>query len=144
MVLRLLLICVLSLFSPLSGLLDTLTVSGNPNPFVFATPAAGSQPANIVDTSTTYAVLSLLSAKKITGQLSANMPTGMTLSVQLQAPLVGTSQGNVLLSTTAADLVTGILLVALQSGLQITYTMTASLQASPVTGGTVVVTYTLI
>ncbi|MFA6916314.1 MAG: hypothetical protein WC222_07940 [Parachlamydiales bacterium] len=139
-----LLLNILSIFSALEGLLDSIAVSGNPGTFVFAVPAAGSQPANLVDTSTTYSASTLSLARKITGQLNTNMPTGMTLAIELQAPLIGTSQGSVTMSTTPADLITGMILLTLQSGLQITYTMTATVQASPVTNSVVTVTYTLL
>lgn len=140
----LLLTALLGFIAEAEALLDSIAVSGNPGVFTFAIPAAGSQPTALVDTSTTYSASTLSIARKITGQLNTNMPTGMTLAVQFQAPLIGTSQGSVTMTTTPADLVTGMILLTLQSGLQITYTMTATLQAAPVTNGTVTVTYTLL
>lgn len=131
-------------FATLEGLLDSLTLSGSPAPMTIAVPAAGSQPSSVVNNSTTYSVSTISVTRRITGQVNTSMPTGTTLQVQMQAPLLATSQGNVTMTTTATNLVTGILVLALQSGLQITYTLSATLQAAPVTNSTVVVTYTLL
>ena len=71
------------------------------------------------------------------------MPTGVTLSVNLQAPTGGTSAGTVALSTIAANLVTGVSQVA-QGSLTVTYTLSATAAAAVVTTNpTVTVTYTI-
>lgn len=126
------------------ALLDSLAVSGNPAPMVVNTAIAGGQPVSMQDTSTTYSVSTIAITRKITGQLSAALPAGVTLSLALQAPLLAVSQGSVALSTTPADLVTNVLILALASGLQCTYTLSATVLASPATAKTVTVILTLL
>jgi len=77
---------------------------------------------------------------KITAKIDTNMPTGLTLMVNLGAPSVGDSAGDVALSTTAASVVTGISQVAGSS--TITYTLSAT-PAAEVGSGSRTVTFTL-
>lgn len=115
---------------------SAITVSGNPATMVV------SPPNTVTDASTTYSVTTNGTNQKITGAISAALPTGVSLATNLAAPTGGTSAGTVTLGTTAANLVTGISGVA-QSSLGITYSLTATAAAAPVTGSTVVVTYTI-
>ncbi len=122
--------------------IDSITVSGNPAAFVINSATAGSPPTTLTDTTTTYAITTNNTARKITGAIDTAMPTGVTLSVALAAPSTGTSAGTVALSTTAANLVTAIANVA-QAGLQITYTLAATVNAAPAALATRTVTYTV-
>ena len=137
----------LLMLMPLSAqaLLDTLTISGNPAPMTINTATAGSQPNTVTNNSTSYSILTLLGGQRITGQLSANMPSNTTLRVQLQAPPLGAvSQGLVTMTTTPTNLVTSIGILALTTGLTITYQFSATVNAAPVTNATVTLTLTLL
>ena len=90
---------------------------------------AGSQPDSVMDSSTTYSGLAVLSSK-ITGNLNAAMPTGVTLQVQLQAPSGTSSAGLVTMGTTASNLVTGLVVLAAFNNLTITYRLSATVSAA--------------
>lgn len=122
--------------------IDPITISGNPGPLNITTAVAGSAPSNAVDSSTTYAITTNNSGISITGSLASNMPAGVTLNMLLAAPTGATSAGSQPLSTTPTTLVSGISQIA-QGSLQITYTLSAALNAAPVTGATNTVTLTI-
>jgi len=122
--------------------IDQISVSGDPGPLIINTATAGQQPTDATDTSTTYAITTNGTGKKITGAIDTAMPTGVTLKINLLAPTGATSAGNVVLGIIAADLVTGISQVA-ESGLTITYTLSATVAATP-GSGTRTVTLTIV
>lgn len=124
------------------GSINAITVSGNPGTLTINSAVAGSAPTNAVDATTTYAVTTNNTAIKVTAALSSNMPSGVTLTASLVAPTGATSAGAVSLSTTSQSLVTGIANIA-QSGLSITYTLSATVSAAQVTNATNTVTYTI-
>ena len=122
--------------------INEISVTGAPSLTIVA-PAAGSPLADAVDSTSTYAITTNGSGLKITGSLDAAMPTGLTLKINLTAPSVGASAGDVTFTAaTAVDLVTGITQVA-ESNLGITYTMSATLAAVVVSNGTKIVTLTI-
>jgi hypothetical protein len=85
------------------------------------------------------------SGAKITGILSADMPTGLTLRVALTAPSGATaaSAGSpVALSSSSTDLVTGISTLA-ATGLGMQYTLDATAAAGVVASDSRTVTYTI-
>jgi hypothetical protein len=120
-----------------------ISISGNPSTLTINSATAGSQPNNATNSSTTYSITTVASGTTITGKLNANMPAGLTLKVQLQAPTGATSVGAVAMTTTAANLITGIGIIALQTGLTITYTLSATVAAAPVASSSVVLTLTI-
>lgn len=122
---------------------DLLSISGNPSPFTITSATAGQNPSPVVNNSTTYTVNTLTVIRSITGSLNTNMPSGVTLSVQLQASTGATSSGSVAMSTVANTLVSNIKKNTVQAGLTITYTFAATAAASPVTNGTKTLTLTL-
>lgn len=122
--------------------INEISVSGNPGNLVVSTATAGSEPDAVTDNSTTYSITTNESSKKITGSISAAMPTNTTLQINLTAPTGGSSAGNITLGTVAADLVTGIATVA-ESGLTITYTFSATVDAGVVASDSRTVTLTL-
>jgi hypothetical protein len=124
------------------GTILAITVSGNPGPLNVTTATAGSPPPSATDSSTTYAVTCNVASQRVTGSLASAMPTGVTLAVTLAAPTGATSAGAVSLTTSAQSLVTAISNVA-QSGLAVTYTLTATLSAATVSAATNTVTYTI-
>jgi hypothetical protein len=122
---------------------QTLVVSGSPAPMRVSSAVAGGIPDAVTDASTSYTFNSPGPKKKITAQLSAPMPTGVTLQVTLDPQSGAVSIPNVSLDATARDVVTGI--QAKQSTpLNITYTLTATLAAGvvPVQSRTVTLTIT--
>ena len=110
--------------------INQISVTGSPSLTISAA-TAGSNPNSVSDNTTSWAVTTNESNKKITAQLNSDMPTGLTLSASLQAPAGATSAGSVALSgTVATDLVTGITQKN-ASGLTITYTLAAAPTAAP-------------
>jgi hypothetical protein len=122
--------------------INEISVSGNPGNLVINTATPGSQPTDDTDASTDWAVTTNGTNKKMTGDINANMPANVTLQTNLVAPTGGSSTGDQPLSTTAADLVTAITQVA-ESGLTITYTLSATIAAGTVAQDTRTVTLTL-
>lgn len=122
--------------------INEIAVSGNPAALVISTAIAGSEPADSVDTSTTYSITTNEASKKVTGVLSVNMPAGVTLKVQLTSPAGASSAGEVALSTTAADLVTGITKKA-EGSKAITYRLQTTVASGVVSSSTRTVTFTL-
>lgn len=123
--------------------IDEISVSGNPGALSVSTATAGSQPDDDTDDTTTYAITTNNTNRKITGAIDSNMPPNVSLEINLVAPTVGSSAGDMTLSTTAADLVTGITQVADGSGNTITYTLSATVAAGIVASDTRTVTLTI-
>lgn len=119
---------------------DQISVSGSPS-LVVNSATAGSA-LNSATASGTYAVTTNGTGRKITASIDSNMPTGVTLTVSLGAPTGATSAGTVTLSTTAQDVVTGIATVN-ESGLSISYGLSAAISAGVVPAGNKTVTYTI-
>lgn len=120
--------------------INEISVTGSPS-LVINDATAGSGLTSAT-ASGTYAVTTNQTNRKITAQLDASMPAGVTLSVALAAPTGGTSAGVVSLSTTAQDVVTGVSSVN-ESGLSIGYTLSATVAAGVVPAGNRTVTYTI-
>lgn len=122
--------------------IDEISASGDPGALTVSTATAGSEPDAVTDNSTTYAVTTNGSNKKITGEVDVAMPANTTLQANLVAPTGGTSAGDVTLTATAADLVTVITETA-ESGMTITYTFSATVDAGILASDTRTVTLTL-
>lgn len=103
---------------------------------------AGGTPVAVTDASTSYTFNSPGPKKKITAQLSAPMPTGVTLQITMAPQSGAVSIPNVSLDATARDVVTGIM-AKQNSPLNITYTLTATLDAGVVARQTRTVTLTI-
>lgn len=123
--------------------INALSVSAATVALTINAATAGSNPTPVTSSATTYAITTNAAAKKITGQLSGNFASGITLKVQMAAP-TGASTSQQTLSTTASNLVTGIARIA-ASALTITYTAEATAAAVPnaPTGETKTVTFTV-
>lgn len=120
--------------------INEISVSGSPSLVINdATPGSGLVSASAAGT---YAITSNQSNRKITASIDTNMPSNVTLSVQLAAPTNATSAGVVNLSTTAQDVVTGISNVN-ESGLSISYGLSATVAAGVVAAANKTVTYTI-
>ena len=120
--------------------INQISVTGSPS-LVISTATAGSAPTS-ASASGSYAITTNETGKKITAQIDSDMPTGVTLTVNLAAPGGGTSAGAVVLSTTPVDAVTGISTVS-QSGLSVGYGLSATVAAGVVPAGSRTVTYTI-
>jgi hypothetical protein len=123
--------------------ISVMSVSGNPAAMNITTATPGSAPTPVTDASTSYALTTNETNKKIVANIDANMPAGLTLQVNLQAVTGATSAGNVALTTTAADVVNNVNTVA-QSGRTITYTLSATTAAGVVSSSTRTVTLTVV
>lgn len=119
---------------------NEISVSGSPS-LVINSATAGSGLSS-ASASATYAITTNETNRKVTAQIDSNMPSGVTLSVTLDAPTGGTSAGAVNLSTTAQDVVTGVSSIN-QSGLSITYGLSATVAAGVVAADNKTVTYTI-
>jgi hypothetical protein len=104
---------------------------------------AGSAPTAVPDSSSTYAITTNGTSKRITGQLNTIMPTGVTLTANLTAPSgSGSSAGTVaMIAASATSLVTGISGLN-ESSLGITYELSAT-SAAAVIGAAISRTLTL-
>lgn len=123
--------------------INELSVSSGTVGLVVNAATAGQAPNVATDSSTTYAITTNETGRKITGALNTAMPSGVTLSVNLQAPEVaGTSAGKQELGTTAVDLVNGIATLN-QAGLGIAYELKATSAAGVVAQATKTVTFTI-
>lgn len=120
---------------------NQISFSGSPSLLV-NTAVAGSNPTASTS-SASWAVTTNQSGAKITATLSAAMPAGLTLSVDLTAPTGGTSAGSQSIPNgSSVDLVTGITKLA-QGSLGVNYTLDALPSAGVVASTTRTVTYTI-
>ena len=122
--------------------INEMSLSGNPAALVINSATAGSAPDDAVNSATTWAITSNETNRKVTGAIDLNMPTGVTLSVNMAAPTGGTSAGATALSSIAKDLVTGVSTVQ-ESGLGVTYTLSATTAAGVVASSSRTLTYTI-
>ena len=123
--------------------INELSVSGNPGTLTVSTATAGSAPNAVSDATTTYAITTNESSRKITAAIDTAMPAGVTLTAELAAPTGGTSTGAVALGTTAVDSVTGITTLN-ESAKTITYSLSATSAAGVVTSASKTVTFTIV
>ena len=120
--------------------INELAFTGSPS-LVISTATAGGAPASAT-ANATYAVTTNQTHRTITAGPRSARPAGVTLSVSLAAPAGASSAGTVSLGTAAQDVVTGIGTVS-GSGLDVTYTLSATAAAGVVPAGTRTVTYTI-
>ena len=120
--------------------INQIAFSGSPS-LVINTATAGNNPT-AATANATWAVTTNQTGAKITASIGSNMPSGLTLSVNLTAPAGGTSAGSQSLSTTAVDVVTGITQLA-QSAIALQYSLSATPAAGVVSSTSRTVTYTI-
>lgn len=120
--------------------INQIAFAGSPS-LTINTATAGGNPTNAT-ANATWAVTTNQSTAKITASIGSNMPTGLTLTVNLTAPAGGSSAGAQALSTAAVDVVTGITQVA-QSAIPLSYSLSATPAAGVVASQTRIVTYTI-
>lgn len=122
--------------------ISEISVSGDPPSLIATSATAGGNPADVTDTSTSYAVTTNGSSEKVVVNINSPMPDGTMLCIMATAPAGATSVGNVDLDTTDQNLVTGITQVA-QANLQITYIFESTASAGVIASTSRVVTFTL-
>ncbi|MCO6441400.1 MAG: hypothetical protein J5I81_10005 [Nitrococcus mobilis] len=122
--------------------INEISVSGNPGTLTINSATAGSAPDAASDSSTTYAVTTNETNKKITTAIDTAMPSGVTLTVDMTAPTGATSAGAVTLDTVEVDAVTGISSIDEQA-LGITYQLSATADAGVVAQTSRTVTFTV-
>jgi hypothetical protein len=122
--------------------INELSVSGNPGALTVSAATAGEAPDAVSDASTTYAITTNEEGRKITGAIDTDMPPGVTLTANLAAPTVGTSTGAVELTAAPLDLVNGIATLN-ESGMAITYNLSATSAAGVVDSAPKTVTLTI-
>lgn len=126
---------------------QTLGVTGNPGLLRVSSAVAGSEPIAVSNGTTLYTFTTPVNPKnriyKITAQLDAAMPAGVTLEATFAAPPGGTSYGPIALDLTARDVVTGI--AANQTATRgITYRLVATAAAGVIPQSTRTVTLTIL
>lgn len=120
-----------------------LRVSGDPGPLTISTAVAGAQPDAVSVGATTYDVrVSNTLVKKITAQLSAPLPPGVTLTVTLAPPAGATSMGAVTLDGTPRDVVVNI--SGVNTTHAITYQLSATISAGVLPAFSRIVTFQLV
>lgn len=119
-----------------------ISFSGDPTAMIATQAAAGSDPADVIDNSTNYAVTTNGTSEKVSASLLSPMPTGTMLCIMVGAPNGAVSEGNVDLDTTDQNVVTGITQVA-QGNLPITYVFESTAEAGILPPTSRVVTFTL-
>lgn len=124
---------------------QTIAVSGNPGLLRVSTAAPGSEPIAVSNSSTTYTVTTPNPNRlhKVTAQLNAAMPVGLTLAATLDPPPGATSLGPIALDMTARDVVTAIPRNT-NSTQGITWTFTATVAAGVVPPASRIVTLTIV
>jgi hypothetical protein len=129
---------------PMVAQFVTLSVTASPGAMTINSAVAGLQPTSKTDATTSYRVTSFLAPqKKITAQLNAPMPAGMTLTATYAALGGGTSSGPVALDATARNMVINIGTV-LGGTAAITYVVAATVAAGVVPLQTRTVTLTIL
>lgn len=132
-------VCISGVETPAASI---VTIAGNVSLTVNSAISVGGGLAPGSD-STTYTVTNTIGTKKLVGRLSTAMPSNTTLQIQLAAPSGATSAGVVTLTASDQNLVTGIGLVS-EVGLDMTFTLSATVQAGLLSPGTRTLTLTLV
>lgn len=101
---------------------SSIAVSGNPNTLIVSCIDPTTGQSSWTDSSTTYDVATNLADQQITAQLDSNLPTGLTLRLNMVAPPGGATNTPIFLDNTSQSVVAGISNVS-ATGLAIYYTL---------------------
>jgi hypothetical protein len=104
--------------------INEISIAGGAHTMTISTATAGQAPDDVT-WATTWAITTNQSNAKVSASIGSDMPSGVTLKVNLANPTNATSNGDVSLSSTAQELVTGISKLN-ESGLSLTYTASAT------------------
>jgi hypothetical protein len=122
--------------------INELAVSDGAITLGISTAVAGAQPTSATDISSSYDFTTNETLRKITGQLSSNMPANTSLKVTLAVPAGWTSADQqTLTADSAVTLSTGD--QGGGTGLQISYEFAATAAAGVISSNSRTVTYTL-
>lgn len=121
-----------------------ISVSGVPGHLKVDAARPGSEPISATDAGATYSFTSNAGkdSKKITAALDKDLPSGVTLEVELASPDGNASTTKQVLSATPVDLVVNIDSVV-TTNKTITYSLGATAEAGQVTSDSVIVTFTV-
>jgi hypothetical protein len=125
---------------------NVVTVSGSPATMNITTAAgAGFGPTSVVNSITTYTsrAKKATNPMKITAQLDAVMPAGVTLTIDMVPTTGGVDFGVVTLDATARDVIGNITNTTNETH-AITYTLSATVTAGVVTSQSRTVTLTIV
>jgi len=122
--------------------INELAVSAPTVSLIVNSVTAGLAPNVATDSSTSYAITTNETNRKITGVINSNMPSGATLSITLAAPSAAFSMGKQALSTSPVDLV-GDISTLNETGKTISYELGATSAAGIVPSATKTVTLTI-
>lgn len=122
---------------------DDLTVSAPSVSLTVNSATAGSAPDVATDSTTTYSITTNGVDRMITGMINSDMPSGVTLSVRLEAPTGARSRGMCVLSTTPVTLVSDITGLS-ESGRSISYELAATSAAGVIPSASRTVTLTIV
>ena len=120
--------------------INQISFTGAPSLVINGATAGGAPDSKTANA--TWAITTNETNRKVTAALDADLTTGLTLSVSLAAPAGATSAGAVQLGLAAQDVVTDISTVS-ASGLNVTYTLSATAATGVVPSATHTVTYTI-
>ena len=120
---------------------QTLTVSGSPGAMTITSAVAGSDPTSVSNSATTYSAVVALTSH-ITAAIGSNMPTDVTLTMNLAVGAGATSAGPIALDVTARNVVTNI--TSSQLNKTITYNLSALASAGVIASQSRVVTLTIV
>jgi hypothetical protein len=104
--------------------INKVAITGGAHTMTINTATAGQAPDDVV-WGTTWAVTTNQTGAKITAELDSDLPSGVSLKVNLAQPTGAASNGDVSLAQTAQEVVTGITTLN-ESGLALTYTASAT------------------
>lgn len=120
--------------------INEIALTGAPPVLTINAAAAGVAPTPVTATQT-YAITTNQTAK-ISASIDTVMPDGLVLTASMAAPTGATSNNAVALTTAAQDLVTGITNVS-QTGLLLTYGLSATAAVGVTASSTRTITYTV-
>jgi hypothetical protein len=121
--------------------ISEIGVQGSPS-LTIVSAIAGARPTSVTAAGSTWSVTTNESNTRITASLSEDMPSGVTLSLNLGAPAGALSQGFQALGTTPVDVVTNVSRVV-ANGLPVVYQLDATPKAGVVVAGTRTVVLTI-
>jgi len=122
--------------------INEIAVTGSPS-LTVSSATAGQEPNEATAGSSTYAISTNCTGKKLTAALGSAMPSNTTLKASAAAPSGGgSSQGYVTLGTSAATLVTGMGHAA-ESSLSISYKLGCTAGAGVISSSSKSVVFTI-
>jgi hypothetical protein len=120
--------------------INKVAISGGAHTITINTATAGQAPDDVV-WATSWAITTNQTGSKVVASIGSNMPSGVTLKVNMAEPTNATSAGDVVLTDTPQELVTAITKLN-EAGLALTYTASATAGAG-VQSVSRTVTYTI-